>query len=170
VQDLVGGRGIRLEEHLLQPSHVPEGMPALRMLQIFRTTPLHVAFVFDEYGDFQGVVTLTDVMRAVAGELPEEQRSTPQEMLKRDDGSWLVDGRAAVDDVKETLGLRMETNGDFHTAAGLALDRLARIPNEGESFELDGWKVEVIDMDGNRIDKLLFIPPEQVAAMEQPAA
>jgi putative hemolysin len=170
VEDLLRGQGIRLEAHLLQPAHVPEGIPAMRMLQIFRTTPLHVAFVFDEYGDFQGVVTLTDVMRAVAGEMPEEHRPTPQELLKREDGSWLVDGRAAIDEVKETLGLRMETNGDFHTAAGLALDRLARIPSEGESFELDGWRVEVIDMDGNRIDKLLFMPPAQAAAFEQPAA
>jgi putative hemolysin len=64
----------------------------------------------------------------------------------------------------------METNGDYHTAAGLALDRLARIPSEGECFELDGWRVEVIDMDGNRIDKLLFMPPQQAAAVEQPAA
>lgn len=170
VGDLVSGKGILLEAHLLQPAHVPEGIPAMRMLQIFRTTPLHVAFVFDEYGDFQGIVTLTDVMRAVAGELPEEHRPTPQEMLKREDGSWLVDGRAAIDEVKDTLGLRMETNGDFHTAAGLALDRLARIPLEGECFELDGWKVEVIDMDGNRIDKLLFMPPHRPASVGQPAA
>ena len=91
--------------------------------------------------------------------MPEEHRQTPQELLKRDDGSWLVDGRAAIDEVKETLGLHVETNGDFHTAAGLALEKLARIPDEGEHFELDGWRIEVIDMDGNRIDKLLFIPP-----------
>lgn len=170
VDSLLKGQGIRLEEHLLQPSHVPEGIPAMRMLQIFRTTPLHVAFVFDEYGDFQGIVTLTDVMRAVAGELPEEARPVPQELLKREDGTWLVDGRAAIDEVRETLGLRMEVNGDFHTAAGLALERLARIPREGESFELDGWRVEVLDMDGNRIDKLLFVPPEHSSAVEQPAA
>ncbi|MBX6426710.1 MAG: HlyC/CorC family transporter [Variibacter sp.] len=170
VGDLISGQGIRIESHLLQPAHVPEGIPAMRMLQIFRTTPLHVAFVFDEYGDFQGIVTLTDVMSAVAGEMPEEHRPTPQELQQREDGSWLVDGRAAIDDVKEALGLRMETNGDFHTAAGLALDRLARIPTEGESFELEGWRVEIVDMDGNRIDKLLFIPPQRAASVEQPAA
>jgi len=166
VSDLVRGEGIKLESLVLQPSHVPEGIPAMRMLQIFRTTPLHIAFVFDEYGDFQGLVTLTDIMTAVAGDLPEEHKAPPQELLKRDDGSWLVDGRAAIDDVKETLGLRMETNGDFHTAAGLALEVLARIPAEGESFEVEGWRVEVIDMDGNRIDKLLFIPPDLVPKPE----
>ena len=170
VQDLIDGSGIRLETHMREPAHVPEGIPAMRMLQIFRTMPLHVAFVFDEYGDFQGLVTLTDIMSAVAGELPEEHRQPPQELLRRDDGSWLVDGRAAIDEVKETLGLQMDTNGDFHTAAGLALERMARIPEEGEHFELEGWRVEIIDMDGNRIDKLLFIPPEQVPEEQRASA
>jgi putative hemolysin len=164
--DLMEGRGIQIEKHLLEPTHVPETMPALRMLQIFRTVPLHVAFVIDEYGDFLGLVTLTDLMESIAGELPEEHRDTPQELVKREDGTWLVDGRASIDEVTETLGLRSEHNGDFHTAAGLALEKLARIPEEGESFEVDGWKVEVIDMDGNRIDKLLFIPPDHVSAQK----
>ena len=170
VPALIAGQGVSLEQHLLEPAHVPEGIPAMRMLQIFRTMSLHVAFVFDEYGDFQGLVTLTDIMSAIAGELPEEHKGPPQELLKREDGSWLVDGRAAVDEVKDTLGLRMETNGDFHTAAGLALDKMARIPDEGEHFELDGWRIEIIDMDGNRIDKLLFIPPELVPKTEEAQA
>ncbi|HEX2217001.1 MAG TPA: hemolysin family protein, partial [Xanthobacteraceae bacterium] len=170
VEDLVRGERINLERRLREPADVPEGIPAMRMLQIFRTTPVHIAFVFDEYGDFQGLVTLTDIMSAIAGELPEEHKQPAQELLKRDDGSWLVDGRAAIEEVKETLGLRMETNGDFHTAAGLALERMARIPEEGEHFEVDGWRVEIIDMVGNRIDKLLFIPPEQVPKSEEAPA
>jgi Mg2+/Co2+ transporter CorC len=109
VSALIRGEGINLEPLVREPSHVPEGIPAMRMLQIFRTTPLHIAFVFDEYGDFQGLVTLTDIMSAVAGELPEEHKAPPQELVKREDGSWLVDGRAAIDEVKDTLGLRMET-------------------------------------------------------------
>lgn len=172
VEDLVAGRGVHMERHLLEPTHVPETMPALRLLQIFRTVPLHVAFVIDEYGDFLGCVTLTDVMSAVAGEMPEEHRTAPQEFVQREDGTWLVDGLAPIEEVKETLKLRAETDGDFHTAAGLALERLARIPQEGEAFDIDGWRVEIVDMDGSRIDKLLFIPPERVAAArsEQPAA
>lgn len=170
VQDLINGKGVQLEALLREATHVPESMPAMRLLQIFRTVPLHVAFVIDEYGDFLGLVTLTDVMSAIAGELPEEHRQTSQELLKRDDGSWLVDGRASIDEVKETLGLRMETNGDFHTAAGLVLERMAHIPEEGEHFELDGWRIEVLDMDNNRIDKLLFVPPERVAEEQNSAA
>lgn len=163
VLDLIAGKGIMIEPRLLEAANVPETMPALRLLQIFRTIPLHVAFVIDEYGDFLGLVTLTDVMSAIAGDLPEEHRPTPQEFVKRDDGSWLVDGRAAIDELKDTLGLRLETEGDYHTVAGLALEQMARIPLEGEHFELDGWRVEVIDMDSNRIDKLLFVPPELAA-------
>lgn len=162
VPSLIAGQGIRIDEHLRQPLHVPEGIPAMHILEMFRTTALHVAFVFDEYGDFQGLVTLTDVMSAIAGQLPEEHRQTSQEILKREDGTWLVDGRAAVEEVKEELGLTIETNGDFHTVAGLALDVLERIPIEGETFVLDGWRIEIIDMDGNRIDKLLFTPPERL--------
>jgi magnesium and cobalt exporter, CNNM family len=164
VADLIAGKGIPIVPHLLEPTHVPETMAAMRLLQIFRTVPLHIAFVVDEYGDFLGLVTLTDIMSAVAGDLPEEHRPTPQEFVRRDDGSWLVDGRAAIDEVRETLGLNIEPNGDYHTAAGLALERMARIPEEGEHFELDGWRVEILDMDSNRIDKLLFIPPSQAEA------
>ena len=170
IQDLIGGQGVRIEPHLLQALSVPESISVMHVLQMFRKVPLHVAFVIDEYGDFLGLATLTDIMEAIAGELPEEHGGTPQELQKRDDGSWLVDGRAAIDEVKETLGLRAETNGDFHTAAGLALDQLERIPEEGDKFEIDGWRVEVIDMDGNRIDKLLFMPPEHTVLAEQPVA
>ncbi len=172
VEDLIAGRGVRMEAHLLETTHVPETMPAMRVLQIFRSVSLHVAFVVDEYGDFLGLVTATDVMNAVAGDLPEEHRPLTQELLKREDGSWLVDGRAPIDEVKETLGLRLETNGDYHTAAGLVLERMARIPEEGEHFELDGWRVEIVDMDANRVDKLLFIPPQAVtgAGAATPAA
>lgn len=164
VSNLIAGQGVRIDEHLRQPLTVPEGIPAMHLLEMFRKTALHVAFVVDEYGDFQGVVTLTDVMSAIAGDLPEEHRPAQQEILKRDDGTWLVDGRAAIDEVKEALGLRMETDGDFHTVAGMVLDVLERIPVEGEHFDVEGWRVEVIDMDGNRIDKLLFTPPERLEA------
>lgn len=169
VASLMDGTGLQIEEHLLEPLHVPEGSPAMHVLQNFRTRPLRVAFVFDEYGDFQGLVTLTDIMSAIAGQLPEEHRPTPQEIFQRDDGSWLVDGRASVTEVKEALDLTISTDGEFHTAAGLALDALERIPVEGDSFTIDGWRVEVIDMDGNRIDKLLFIPPSHAEFEESPA-
>jgi putative hemolysin len=163
VAGLVANGKIDIESNLREPTYVPENISVLRLLEIFRKTPIHIAFVVDEYGDFLGLVSLTDVLSAVAGEIPQEHDVGGQYMKRRADGSWLVDGRTPVEDVASRFGLAIE-NGDFHTAAGLTLDRLARIPSEGEAFMMDGWRIEVIDMDGKRIDKLLFVPPEQPEA------
>ena len=166
VGDLVAGRGPRIEQNLREPIYVPETAQVLRMLEMFRSTPLHVAFVVDEYGDFLGLVTLTDVLQAIAGEIPEEHDDPrSQDMVRRPDGSWLVDGRVPIENLAGTLGLEKQ-DGDFHTAAGLALERLARIPAEGDAFEIGQWKVEVVDMDGKRIDKLLFVPVADAEAAE----
>ena len=162
VSGLVANGKIDIEGNLREPTYVPENISVLRVLEIFRKTPIHIAFVIDEYGDFLGLVSLTDVLGAVAGQIPEEH-DTGQHVKRRADGSWLVDGRTPVEELASRFGLAIE-NGDFHTVAGLALDRLARIPSEGEAFMMDGWRVEVIDMDGKRIDKLLFVPPEQPEA------
>jgi len=163
VEDLVAGRGIQIEKHVLQPLYVPETLPVLRLLEMFRTVPVHIAFVIDEYGDFLGIVTLTDVLEGIAGELREEHEPIPENVVRRPDGSWLADGRVSIEELTEKLGLH-GIEGDFHTAAGLALERLARIPVEGDAFEINNWKVEIIDMDGNRIDKLLFTPPRSAEA------
>jgi putative hemolysin len=134
------------------------------MLDMFRSKPLHVAFVIDEYGDFLGVVTLTDVLEAIAGEIPEEGASK-SDIVRRPDGAWLVAGRAAIEDLVSQLRLE-KPEGDFHTAAGLALERLARIPAKGDRFEVDGWTVEVVGMDDKRVDKLLFRPAVKAEAAE----
>ena len=157
VGDLIAGNGLQVEKYLRQPLHVPESLHVLRLWEMFRSVPMHIAFVIDEYGDFLGVATLTDVLEAVAGDLAQEHDQAGQNIVQRSDGSWLVDGRAPIEELVEKLGLS-PPNGEFHTAAGLALERLARIPEEGDTFAIDGWNVEVIDMDGKRIDKLLFNP------------
>lgn len=157
VGDLIAGHGIRIEEHVIEPLHVPETLPVLRLLEMFRKVPVHIAFIIDEYGDFRGLATLNDVLEGIAGQLPEEHQQLAEDILRRPDGSWLVDGRAPIAELVEKLGLK-EIDGEFHTAAGLALDRFARIPIDGDRFEFGGWRVEVIDMDGKRIDKLLFTP------------
>ncbi len=162
VGDLIAGGPLDIEAHLLQPNYVPESIPALRVLELFRNVPVHIAFVVDEYGDFLGLVTLNDILSAVAGTLPEEFEAPGENMRQRADGSWLVDGRTPVETVADQL--HIETEGDFHTAAGLALDRLARIPEEGDTFTVGGWTVEVMDMDGKRIDKLLFCPNTKAEA------
>lgn len=157
VEDLIAGKGLLIEKQIRQPIYVPEGVKVLHLLEKFRRTPIHIAFVVDEYGDFLGVATLTDILEAVAGELREEHQTHEEEIKLRADGSWLVDGRVSIDDLSEKLGLK-PIDGEYHTVAGLALEQLARIPVEGDVFDLDQWRVEVIDMDGKRIDKMLFVP------------
>ena len=157
VSELVSGRGIQVEKSLIEPVFVPETMPVLRLLETFKISPVHLAFVVDEYGDFLGIVTLTDVLEGIAGDLGEEFEQPSENIVRRPDGSWLVDGRVPVSELTEKLKLP-ETSGEFHTAAGFALERLAHIPVECETFEIPGWRIEVLDMDGKRIDKLLFTP------------
>jgi putative hemolysin len=137
-------------------------MPVLRLLETFKTSPVHLAFVVDEYGDFLGVATLNDVLEGIAGDLGEEHEQHPENIIRRPDGSWLVDGRVPAADLAAMLKLP-DVSGEFHTAAGFALERLAHIPVECETFEIPGWRVEILDMDGKRIDKLLFTPVPETA-------
>jgi putative hemolysin len=162
VGDLVAGTGIRVEERLIQPAFVPETMPVLRLLETFKASPVHIAFIVDEYGDFLGIATLNDVLEGIAGDLGDEHEQPSENIVRRPDGSWLVDGRASANELVEKLRLP-ETSGEFHTAAGFALERLAHIPVECETFEIPGWQVEILDMDGKRIDKLLFTPMPETA-------
>ncbi|MCW5681939.1 MAG: HlyC/CorC family transporter [Xanthobacteraceae bacterium] len=162
---LLSGKPLNVEEHIIQPLYVPETLPVLRLLEMFRSANLHIALVVDEYGDFLGVATLHDVLEGIAGDISSDDEGEAKEILKRADGSWLVDGRASLDALKEELGIE-DTPSDYHTAAGLALDKLARIPVEGDHFIIGDWRVEVIDMDGKRIDKLIFIPLEPAKAAE----
>lgn len=157
VDDLMAGRGLQIEKHIIEPVFVPETMPALRLLETFRKVRVHIAFVVDEYGDFLGVATLNDVLEGIAGELPEEYAQVSEEIVRRADGSWLVDGRASIAELVDKLKLE-NVSGEFHTAAGFALERLARIPVEGDAFVFGSWRVEILDMDGKRIDKLVFTP------------
>lgn len=163
--DLIAGRSLQIEKNIIQPLFVPETLPVLRLLEMFRNANIHIALVVDEYGDFVGVATLHDVLEGIAGDIDQDHEGVAQEIVKRADGSWLVDGRAPIEDLKEELGIE-ETAEDYHTAAGLALEKLARIPVEGDSFVTGDWRVEVIDMDGKRIDKLLFVPLEPAKAAE----
>jgi putative hemolysin len=165
IADLMAGRGLNVQVHVREPLYVPENVQVLRMLEMFRSVPMHIAFVVDEYGDFLGLATLTDILEAIAGDLPQGHQPSTESLVRRPDGSWLVDGRVSIDELVDTLGLD-KAEGEFHTAAGLALELLARIPVEGDTFEIGDWKAEVIDMDGKRIDKLLFVPRDQAKAAE----
>ncbi len=139
---------------------VSESTHALKLLEIFREEQQSIALVVDEYGEIQGMVTVTDVMGAILGRLQSMQTDETDAMVaRREDGSLLVDGALPIEDVRELLGgiaLPDIEEFDYHTAAGMAIAHFGRIPNVGEYFDWDGWRIEVVDLDGPRVDKLLL--------------
>ena len=138
-----------------EPLLIHEGVPIFRVLELFKLAPVRVAVVVDEYGGLEGIVTQADLLEALAGDLPDEEGETP-DVVERADGSLLIDGMAPVHGVAGRLGIGLRPNHTgFHTIAGFALAELGRLPATGDSFSYDGWRFEVVDMDGRRIDKLL---------------
>lgn len=138
-----------------EPVVVHEGTPIFRVLEHFKRAPVRLAMVIDEYGSLDGIVTQTDLLEAIAGDLPATEDEEP-DIVAREDGSLLIDGMMPAHEAFESLGFRTRPGeGDFHTIAGFALSCLGHLPETGEQFEHDGWRFEIIDMDGRRIDKLL---------------
>lgn len=138
---------------------VSESTHALKLLEIFREEQQSLALVVDEYGEVVGMVTVNDLMGAVIGRLQSgENQNAEALVIERADGSLLVDGSLPVDELREIIGQRLPhlDDHDYHTAAGMAIAHFGRIPNTGEYFEWSGWRIEVVDLDGPRIDKLLL--------------
>jgi putative hemolysin len=139
---------------------VSESTQSMRLLEIFREEQQTMALVVDEYGEVIGAVTASDLLGAVMGrgQAPHEASDDEPLLVQRDDGSWLVDGRLTSDETRELLrvsALPGEEDHDFHTIAGMVMAQFGRIPDAGEHFTWEGWRIEVIDRDGARIDKLL---------------
>ena len=154
LDQLLDGAPLRVEAAMREPIVVHEGLPILKVLEMFQTKPVRMAIVVDEYGSLEGIVTQTDLLEAMAGEIPEP--GDARMVIERDDGSLLIDGKMPAGEAFERLGFsERPRTGDFSTLAGFVIVRLGRIPTEGESIETEGWRLEVVDMDGRRIDKLL---------------
>ncbi|MEO6263585.1 MAG: hemolysin family protein [Luteimonas sp.] len=138
---------------------VSESTHALKLLEIFREEQQSLALVVDEYGDVTGMVTLNDLMGAVLGRMQSGESADAEALVvTRDDGSLLVDGSLAIDDLRELLGGRALPGAehDYHTAAGMVIAYFGRIPHAAEHFDWGDWRIEVVDLDGTRIDKLLL--------------
>ena len=127
---------------------------ALHVLREIRSSRVHMALVFDEYGHFEGIITPGDVLEAIIGAFQEEEASEPP-IVAREDGSWLVAGWMQVDEFSHELGIHIPRDADFQTVAGFVLAELNHLPNVGEVFEKGHWRFEVVDLDGRRIDKIL---------------
>lgn len=142
---------------LMEPvPRVEDQTLVFKLMDRFKREKVHFAVVVDQYGTTEGIVTLTDILESIAGEMPERGDDTTPLMQSRADGSWLVDASLLIDEFEAKLGVRnMSASDEFHTVAGLVLECLGRVPQEGERFEHKGFRFEVVDMDGRRVDKLL---------------
>ena len=147
---------------VLQPAlFIPESMSALDLLERFKKKRTHVALVIDEHGGFQGLITTSDVLEAIVGDIPTPGESEEADVIHREDGSWLVDGKVLADELKELLQkdeLPFEDENLYQTLGGLVMAFLDRIPRSGNYFDWDGYRFEVVDMDGHRVDKVLIKP------------
>jgi putative hemolysin len=157
----LSGNSFDLRTVLQQPLVIPENTSALNLLESFKQSGTHIAAVVDEHGGVQGVVTVTDVLEAIVGDISSfEARSGPT-VVQREDGSWLLDGMLPIEELKALLRvptLPGEQEGYYHTLAGFVMLELGRIPSAADHFAWGGFCFEVMDMDGRRVDKVLVVP------------
>lgn len=150
-----------LSASLRRPLFVPESTRGLKILEMFKQSGTHIVFVVDEYGVIQGLVTLNDVLVEIVGDIPSSSHTDEPVAVQRDDGSWLIDGMLSVDEFLEMFEieeLSPEERGSYNTMGGLVMANLGRIPTATDKFDWQGFSFEVVDMDGNRVDKILVMP------------
>ncbi|WP_312236308.1 hemolysin family protein [Stenotrophomonas sp.] len=149
-----------LFQNLREPLYVSESTHAMKLLEIFREEQQSMALVVDEYGEIQGLVTISDLMGAVVGRLQSVENVDEDALVvMREDGSFLVDGSLSIEDLRELMGnaeLPDAEDGDYYTLAGMCIHYFGRIPHAGEYFDWAGWRIEIVDLDGARVDKLLL--------------
>ena len=153
----LSGNGIDLTAGLEPAVYVPDSLDGIELLEQFRETGTHMVFVIDEYGELLGLVTMQDVLEAVTGEFQTDDPADSWAVV-RDDGSWLLDGLIPVPELKDRLGLKTvpeEDKGRYHTLSGMILWLLGRLPQTADWVDWEGWRLEIVDMDGRRIDKVL---------------
>jgi magnesium and cobalt exporter, CNNM family len=154
----LAGAKLERKENLRPPLFVPEALPALRLLEMFKKSRTHLALVVDEYGGVEGLVTLNDILEDLVGDVASVDMPEERQVYQRPDGSWLIDGKLQIDDLKEVLKLSKlpdEESGSYQTLGGLVMLQVGRVPVTGDTFETEGYKFEVVDMDGKRVDKVL---------------
>jgi putative hemolysin len=154
---MLQGEPLSIQRVLRQPMVLPDSLSAMDALERMRHDPLGIALVLDEYGSFEGVVTDSDLLESIIGEIGvPEAPETPGDAVIRSDGSLLLDGMMPSDELRARLDLpELPARGTYHTVAGLMLALLQRVPREGDRIVWAGWRFEIVDMDGRRVDKVL---------------
>ena len=162
------GSGINIEKAMTEPLFLPDSARADRVLESMKQRGTHMAVLIDEFGGMAGVVTSSDIMGAVMGDVPQDSRDVSQKFLRRSDGSLLIDGMASLFELQEKLELDVSELEDVgQTVSGLIMHLAREIPQEGQRVRFKSWSFEVIDMDGNRIDKVLAMPNVEWPAQGQ---
>ncbi|RZA26795.1 MAG: HlyC/CorC family transporter [Proteobacteria bacterium] len=147
-----------MRDYMIAPLLIPESVSVVGALESFKEKSAHVAIVIDEYGGMAGILTIIDMMQAIVGSLPHEADQSSTRFVQREDGSLLVDGMTSIHEFEEVFAVDFEpmTEGeDIQTIAGLLMHQMGRIPREGDVLQLEDLRIEVVDMDGRRVDKIL---------------
>jgi putative hemolysin len=167
LQQAIQGQAFAVDRDLQPPVFVPETLSGMELLEHFRASSTQIVFVVDEYGEVQGMITVRDVLEAITGEFSTETEADSW-AVRRQDGSWLFDGLIPILELKDRLGLKElpeEDRGRYNTLAGMIMLLLGRLPEEADAVEWEGWRFEVVDLDGKRVDKVLAtaLAPQAVA-------
>ena len=162
----LAGEKIDLKHAVKPPLFVPGALAALKLLEMFKKSRTHIALVVDEYGGVEGLVTLNDVMEDIVGDVASADMPTEKLAVQRADGSWLLDGKINIEDMKETLELADlpgEDSGSYNTLGGFVMMQVGRVPVTGDTFDTADYRFEVVDMDEKRVDKVLVsrVPPKE---------
>lgn len=159
LEPALAGRPIDLTAALRPPVYVPDTVDLIRLLELLKQNKEHLALVLDEYGEVQGLVTMTDVLEAIVGDVPDSDQDTEPDIVRREDGSLLVDGGLSLVRLSEAVGHTVEPpadeSGAYNTLGGFAMTRLGRVPRVGDCFRFAGFEFEVVDMDRHRVDRVL---------------
>ena len=156
--DMLAGKSLDIRANVRHAPVVPDTLDALDVLQVLREAEVPLALVHDEYGHFEGVVTPADLLEAIAGAFRSDAGEPEPDAVRREDGSWLLAGSMPADEMAEQLGVPLPAQRKYHTVAGLIIGELQHLPATGERVEALGWRFEVVDLDGRRIDKVLATP------------
>jgi putative hemolysin len=155
--DCLAGERLRLREVMQEPLFAPENAQALRVLERFRETGIHLAMLVDEYGGIEGLVTSFDILEAIVGDIPTMAEINQPPIVQREDGTWLVDGLISIEDFKRAFDVgSLPSEGKYQTLAGFVVHMLGSLPSPGDHFGYGGFRFEVADMDGRRVDKVLL--------------
>jgi len=157
--DALAGRPFDLRAATRPPLYLPNTVTVLRVLEAFKTSGEPMAFVVDEYGDLEGLVTQSDILEALVGDIP-ASADADQRVVRREDGTWLIDGMVGIDELRQVLGITHlpGEDTDFHTLGGYVMARLNRVPMVADRVTAAGYGFEVVKMDGRRVDRVLVSP------------